>query len=52
MSIEDKVCVWKEIAINDDEKRKTDTGIPTLGKDKLCYTCDGKNENCKAYTLE
>lgn len=44
------LCAWKQVAINDDEKRKT-TGekYVTLSKEKKCYSCDGYNTNCNEY---
>ena len=45
-----KICMWKEIANRDDEKRRKGDNLITLGKDKICYKCDGTRE--RALKLE
>jgi len=48
-SIQEKICIWKIVAINDDNKRALGKEPITLSKDKPCYECDGYNLNCEAY---
>ncbi len=48
--------MWREIANRDDEKRRNGDNIITLGKDKICYKCDGTREKaselkCSKYLI-
>ncbi len=45
-----KICMWREIASRDDEKRRSGDDLTTLGKDTICYKCDGTRE--RALELE
>ena len=42
-----KICMWKKIADKDDEKRRKGDDCITLGKDKICYKCDGTHERAQ-----
>ena len=38
------VCMWKQVANNDLEKKATGEGCITLGPDKPCHDCNGNKE--------
>ena len=52
-----KICFWKGIANEDDEKRRNGDNLITLGKNEICYKCDGTFEGaqklgCDLYIVE
>ena len=46
-----KICAWKRIIANDDEKRQLDdpNQLPTFGTNDRCSLCTSYNRFCPAY---
>jgi hypothetical protein len=51
MALEEKICIWKEIAIDDMSKMATGGFNVTLGPNNKCHRCDGRDEDCSAYDV-
>ena len=43
------LCLWKNVALNDEQKMKENNTCVTFSVDKYCFKCNGEDESCNNY---